>query len=1294
RLGEVAANPLWDSSTRQQAVDFLRELYKNDAEWGKQTSSKKWILTLLKRLTLAPNREIKEYALVVLKDLERSGDGGRQELYRAHMKEASSPFPLEAAVQTPLTSPLLTRAQDIPNVEEDLRRLRKRQLKDRTDAVYIPPRAKPSQQASNSASFDLMEYARAFLKRGSQVFLLLGDSGAGKSTFNRELECTLWTTYSSSEDAIPLLIHLPSIDRPEKDLVAKHLRRCDFSESQIRELKNNRRFILICDGYDECQQIYNLHTSNNLNSNGQWQAKMVISCRSEHLGHDYKDRFQSSTDAATSSGVGSKQLQEAVIIPFSTVQIHDYIHRYVAVVRPPWRAKSYLTALERVPNLMDLIRNPFLLTLSLDVLPGFVDVDKIQDLSDVSITRVGLYDRFVEHWLERGKKRVGGRDLSQQARAAFDTLVDEGFTANGIDFLKRFAAAIYKEQAGHPIVEYSGFKDEETWKARFFSRKDENQLLREACPLARNGNQHRFVHKSLLEYCFARAVFDPQTSQPPLSGPSMTRRGSVSSMFSFDEEAAAEECDLRTRQAVLSSPLAWRSFVEEPSILQFLSERVQQEPSFKEQLLMMIENSKTDKDGRIAATNAITILVRAGTPFIGADLRGIRIPGADLSCGMFEGAQLQGADVRRANFYNIWLRQADLSDSQMTGVRWDGVVRLWDTQTGALGLSFTDANMVFSFAYSPDGHQIALGCGDNIVRLRDAQTGVPGPILTGHGPGSIRSLVYSPSGHQIATGGADKTVRLWDAQTGSLGLTMTGHSDSVNSVAYSPSGHQIASGSADKTVRLWDAQTGSPGPILTGHDSDVRKVSYSPSGHQIASASHDRTIRLWDAQTGTPSSIRGGNNSLVTCAAWSPSGTQIALGSEDHTVRLWNAQTGASGPVLAGHTSFVYNVVYSPNGHHIASVSDDKTVRLWDAQTGAAGHILTRQFDSIFSAVYSPSGHQIALAGTDAMLCVWDTQSGELHLGLTGHTGFICSAVYSPSGHQLASGGKDKTVRLWNAQTGESGPVLRGHTGWIKSLVYSPSGHQLASVSWNEDVRVWDPQTGTLLSVLIGHLDCVKSVAYSPSGHQIASASNDKTVRVWGAESGACTLVLKGHTAEVWTVAYSRSGQRVASCSKDGTVRLWDAVSGDCLTSLNDVDKPITWLAWRESDAGSFLATSNEGGTIRMWQEAETEGKAQLNLHWSSPHTSMNAMGANIQNAHGLNRTQVRLLKQRGSVGEPIPPLSIRGAGKKLMRMAATASRLCIIPKTELLDDFADESSAGEIEPNMPLKEAEQAVEE
>ncbi|KAG0345588.1 hypothetical protein BGZ54_005532, partial [Gamsiella multidivaricata] len=140
-------------------------------------------------------------------------------------------------------------------------------------------------------------------------------------------------------------------------------------------------------------------------------------------------------------------------------------------------------------------------------------------------------------------------------------------------------------------------------------------------------------------------------------------------MFSFDDEEIPEEEPAGARQSVVGYPLSWRSLMNEPSVLQFLAERVQQEPIFKQQLLAMVERSKTDKEGRKAAANAMTILVRAGIRFNNADLQGIRIPGADLSGGEFDSAQLQGADLRKVNLRNVWLRQADLSKAQMVGVQ-------------------------------------------------------------------------------------------------------------------------------------------------------------------------------------------------------------------------------------------------------------------------------------------------------------------------------------------------------------------------------------------------------------------------------------------------------------------------------------------------------------------------------------------------------------------------------------------------------------------------------------------------
>lgn len=69
-----------------------------------------------------------------------------------------------------------------------------------------------------------------------------------------------------------------------------------------------------------------------------------------------------------------------------------------------------------------------------------------------------------------------------------------------------------------------------------------------------------------------------------------------------------------------------------PSVIQFLCDRVGLDLDFEQHLRAVIEQSKTDPSATLAATNAITILVRASVTFHSTDLRGIKIfPTASLT---------------------------------------------------------------------------------------------------------------------------------------------------------------------------------------------------------------------------------------------------------------------------------------------------------------------------------------------------------------------------------------------------------------------------------------------------------------------------------------------------------------------------------------------------------------------------------------------------------------------------------------------------------------------------------------
>ncbi|KAI8348235.1 WD40-repeat-containing domain protein [Mortierella sp. GBAus27b] len=1186
RLGEIAANTAWDLDARRGAVGFLAELYKDDSQWGQHASVKQWILNILMVLSSKAGGDT-QYAETITNELRSNGDASKQAVYEKCRENGPTTHPLNVVQPTIGFPSLIDRVQERPDVEGQLRQLRRQRMKERGAAVYIYPQAKPNILAPDDACFPLMEKIEEFLESKHMVFLLLGDSGAGKSSFNRELEYTIWQKYRKG-GTIPLHINLPAIDKPEHDMIVKHLRKVEFTDSQIRELKQNRTFVLICDGYDESQQTRNLYTSNGLNQPGEWNVKMVITCRSEYVGVDYRDRFQPGDRNQRSE---TSLLQEAVITPFSVNQVHEYIDQYVFLHQPLWQAKHYKKALDMIPSLQELVKNPFLMTLSLEVLPRMVDPGK--DLSETHITRVSLYDQFIENWLERGKKRLGERNLSPQARSAYENLIDEGFARNGITYLKKLSTAIYKEQDGQPIVSYSRYKDENSWKSEFFSREEEKQLLREACPLIRGGNQHRFVHRSLLEYSVALAVFDPHDmKERKAPEPTSNRRGSTSSDFSFvgrDPVEATVNPD-EEQDSYLDSPIAWRSFVNDPSVLQFLEERVQQEPLFKQQLLNFIEQSKVDVKWRMAAANAITILVRGGIQFNNADMRGIKIPGADISSGVFESTQFQGADLRQVDLRGTWLRNADFTDAQMAGAQFGELPYLEHNHEARI------------CRFSPNEKTLSVGLRNGTINVYSTSTWERLWTLDGHTEW-ITSLAYSPSGTQLTSGSWDHTVRLWNMDTGECSHVLSGHRDSVRSVAYSPAGTQVASASNDRTVRLWDARSGGCCSILADHTGWVQCVVYSPDGNQIASCGSDSTIRLWNIESMENSLVLRGHEGVVWWVVYSHLGDRLASACSEGGMRLWNTRTGNCTHVLSG-VSDIYNscsrIVSSPKLDRFATCGSDNTVELWDIESGERLHTL-RCNSGITKIAYSPRGDMVASAHYDNTVRLWDVEAGIIRQIFVGHSDVINMVVFAPKGNQIVSASDDRTVRVWDVGSRISRHISVSHSDAVREVKHSPKRGQLATCANDGTVRLWNISAGSCTRSLIGHQIVVNGIAYSPQEDRLVSGSEDKTLKLWDVEGGKCLQTLTGHTSYVHSVDVSPDGSQIASSGGDKTIRLWDSQTNECSQVLIGHYESVFKVAY--SPQGNRIASSSNDCTIRLWDTATVECTHIIIGHTSRAYT-------------------------------------------------------------------------------------------
>lgn len=825
----------------------------------------------------------------LLKDLANDGDAVKQEDYRNCMdclKKEPSPGSqlLLSGLPELAHSTLLDLVQGKSDVEIDLRRLAKHRIDERGGAVYVSPMAKPISKGAEGTPFLLEPVVDEFLNGPQKVLLLLGVSGAGKTTFNRELDFRLWNNYLKDTKAnrVPLLINLPAIDHPEHDLIAKHLRLYEFSEPQIQALKS-REIIVICDGYDESQQFQNLYDSNDFNKDG-WRVQMIVSCRSEYLPKDYLHYFRPARPSPSDPDL----FKQAVLVPFSTNEITTYIERYVKIKKPVWKSSDYTDILKQIPSLEDLVTNPFLLSLSLEVLPRIAEPN--QKLAANKITRVLLYDEFVAQWLERNKKRLATRGLTDQERKAFESLSDDGFILRGLDYLKRLSVAIYDEQEGNPIVEYSRARDANTWKDDFFGRKsDETQLLQKAIPMTRSGGRFGFVHRSILEYGVSRAIYEPQKQSGILSETvaetieQSQRRMSISSTYSFETESRRP---LPVTEAVTKGPnedsiLARRSFVKDSSVIQFLVERVQSESAFINQLLAYIEASKTDKKWRIAAANAITILVRAGVRFSHKDLRGINIPGADISEGVFDSAQLQGADLRRANIAGACFRQANLSLTKLDRARFKELMAVG-------GSRMSNAN-----SCTPDGKRFLTGTRDGRIFIYSTSTWTIEATLNGP-QGTVTELVVSPDGSLVVSCLDDTKGKLvamvWDLESSILQYTFEDHTVFHEGIAFLLRGRYLARVSGQAVI-LQDLK-----------EIDLKNLS-------------EEDILRFEAQDGSarisPAAIAG-----------SPDGKLLAISYGNGSLRLLDPESLELRFTLGDLPSHMSNMAFSSDSRYLAVVSN------------------------------------------------------------------------------------------------------------------------------------------------------------------------------------------------------------------------------------------------------------------------------------------------------------------------------------------------------------------------------------
>ncbi|KAI8472315.1 MAG: WD40-repeat-containing domain protein [Monoraphidium minutum] len=197
-------------------------------------------------------------------------------------------------------------------------------------------------------------------------------------------------------------------------------------------------------------------------------------------------------------------------------------------------------------------------------------------------------------------------------------------------------------------------------------------------------------------------------------------------------------------------------------------------------------------------------------------------------------------------------------------------IRIYDEERGALSFPLLDLHSRSRLSCVVwNGYvksQLASADYEGVVQLWDVNTGADIMQYEEHTKRawSVDFSLADPS--RLASGSDDGTVRLWSIhQESSVAVMETHHN--VCSVAFSPeAGHLLAAGSVNHKIHLFDIRKPSaPLAVAPGHSKAVSYVKFMPGG-RLVSASTDGTLRVWSAPGLAAAGAAGGGEAAYGAA--------------------------------------------------------------------------------------------------------------------------------------------------------------------------------------------------------------------------------------------------------------------------------------------------------------------------------------------------------------------------------------------------------------------------------------------
>jgi WD40 repeat protein/serine/threonine protein kinase len=583
----------------------------------------------------------------------------------------------------------------------------------------------------------------------------------------------------------------------------------------------------------------------------------------------------------------------------------------------------------------------------------------------------------------------------------------------------------------------------------------------------------------------------------------------------------------------------------------------------------------------------------------------------------------------------------------------DGVVKIWDTATGALVRSFNRWQATgkrpsyHGLAFAPDGRWVAaLDASNEMTDVWDVVAGIPLaqlrlPSTAGSrkivasrdgtrlalagGDGvevldtstwtstrrlawpEVTNLTFDPAGRRLAIATATGDVLIWDVVSDTRVAQLQGVGQSIAQIAFSPDGAHLAAGTTDGVVRVWTTATNRLESDLKYHRGLILSVEFDRSSQLLVTTGTDGVVVVSDLATGIALSTFEGTQPFIT-AQFAPTEPRIIGASWDGTARIWAATPTYrrwTSPAIGGECAS--DESQDADRRFLAIDCKVRGTYVWDT---AQNQLLARlpgasnpggDFHAAFPAV-SAAGDRAAIAiGTT--VAVYELPSGKLLRTIT-HSGNVNAVAFAPAGHDLASASIDGAPQV--TRDGLAPVAMPPIDGGIDVVGILANGRMIAaardlsSPSTRGLIRIYDTFNATQVGEDVKLSIRVRAIRTTPDATRILLLPvnwKDAAPILWDVERRRMIRALEGHKGRVFSARFVSDGKAILTAGGDGTVKRWDAYDGHLVKSYSGSN---FLLDAAMSPDGATIVGAGGDGFLYFWDTASSSPAWSLRAHKAS----------------------------------------------------------------------------------------------